>query len=220
MPSQDTFSTSTLDYAASRTDMPDRVPGQRLLSLGVALAVALLCFNALSDAAGFTPLPPNLDRADPGSVFLHVLCGLTGGVLAFAFMRFAFIQGRAIVRSLHRTVTAPGQAVAFALLGVGSGCIVIAAVTQLLAGRSNSGLAMQYTVNGATIGVVAQPPLVTEVLVLLTFLVGAALVALGVWCCFQRNEAAAAITQPSMTTPPVARGDGLPPIPSSQQSAA
>jgi hypothetical protein len=220
MASHDSLTHSTLDYASPGGSRGgDGVPGATLLSLGVALAAALVSFNALADAAGFAPLPPSLERADPGTFFLHFICGLAGGLLTFAFVRFAFIQGQAVVRGIQRSGHAPGQKTAFVILGVGAGCLILAAVTLLVAARPASGFVVQQTGFSAGAGLSTQVPLVTELLALLTFLVGAALLALGVWCCFLRAEPP--VRLPSMTMPPAARGDGLPPpVPSSQQSAA
>src|SRR3954467_5230346 len=106
MASHDTLPLSTLDYASpSRPGKPDSVPGAKLLSLAAGLVGALLSFNALADAAGFPPLPVDLERAYPGPVFLHILCGLVGGVVTFAFVRFAFIQGQGVVRGIQRSGT-------------------------------------------------------------------------------------------------------------------
>jgi hypothetical protein len=220
MPSHETLSASTLDYASGPSSRKrDRVPGERLLSLAIALAAALLCFNALADAAGFARLPTNIENSDPGTFFLHFLCAVAGGLLTFAFVRFAFIQGRAIVRGVGRNSTVPGQSTSLIIIGVGGFCVLLAAITQVLAVRSaNAVMVMQPLANGASVGVAGEPPLVTEVLVLLTFLLGAALMALGVWCCFLRDETT--LSRPSTLTPPAARGDGLPPIPSSQPTAA
>ena len=220
MESHDTLPLSTLEYASpSRSGKSNSVPGAKLLSLAAGLVGALLSFNALADAAGFPPLPGDMDRAEAGPVFLHILCGLVGGVLTFAFVRFAFIQGQAVVRGIQRSGVRPGQTTALALLCVGGSCILVAAITQLLAGRSSSGFVVEQLGNGGRAAIMAQPPLVTEVIVLLTFLLGAALVALGVWCSFMRAESY--IRQSSITMPPVPRGDaGLPPVPPSQSSAA
>jgi hypothetical protein len=224
MTSHDGLSASTLDYASPTAPRQrDSLPGARLLTLAVSLAAALLSANAVADAAGFAPIPSDFrDGSAAGSVMLRILCGLIAGLLTFGFVRFVMIQGRAVVRAVERSGKVPGQAAAFALLGCGAVCIIVAAVTQLVAGQSapSTGIVVQQLGVGAgRATVTVHPPLVTEVLVLLTFFVGAALVAMGVWCSFLRGGA---VSRPSMMTPPAARGDGFspPPVPASQPTAA
>lgn len=214
---------STLEYASALApNRRDSVPGAGLLTVALSLAAAVLSANAVADAAGFAPIPQDFrDSSAGGYMMLRVLCGLIAGLLTFGFVRFVMIQGRAAVRSVQRSGKVPGQPTAFLLLGCGTGCIIVAAVTQLLASQAapSTGVVVQHLGNGAgRATMTVQPPLVTEVLVLLTFFAGVALVAFGVWCSFLRGDSA--VSRPSMLTPPAARGDGLPPLPASSHSAA
>jgi hypothetical protein len=167
-----TTQTPALDYATPRSaSAPGR--GHFAVAAALALAVGFLGANAFADAAGL-PVPQDPSR-DPGYVFLRVVCGIVVFVVTFVVLSVLFRELRALVHTLARTSLRPGLPIAMTCLICGTACVIAALAVQL------------YWMRNPAVGFGPRPymsvqtPLMAHIITLMTFLLGAGLIAVGIW---------------------------------------
>jgi hypothetical protein len=174
-----TTQTAPLEYATPRAA---GTGGRGYLGLAAALALAVgfLGANAFADAAGF-PTPRNPER-DSGYVALRVLCGVVVFVISFVVFVFVFRELRALVHTMARAPVRPAAPVALASLVCGTACVVAALAVQLYG--------MRNPVIGFGPGpqLAVQTPLMAHLVTLMAFLLGVALIAVGIWSSMGRQS--------------------------------
>jgi hypothetical protein len=171
------------------------------LVLALALAFGVVGANAFADAAGFTAW----DTDHPAGQFLRVLCGFVLFLLSWMLLRFLFQLGTQIVWRLGQVRERPGLPIAITLLACGTLCVLGA---LLVAWQGNTGsVNMSPTMNlpgnmpgqlGNMPGLPGNMPganmvprvdlsmqttgsLIRPMAVCAAFVIGVALLALGVW---------------------------------------
>jgi hypothetical protein len=178
--------------ASSKGSGTELKPGW--LSFALAIAVGLVGANAFADAAGF----PQYDmRESVGPFFARALAGLVLFFLTFTLVKYLFSLGARLVSLFGATGERPTLPVTMTILVCGTLCVLGALGLSLLDARSSANIATptislpgapnmpqmgdmrisgSLNVGGSSISALVRP-LVT----LLTLLVGAALLAVGVW---------------------------------------
>jgi hypothetical protein len=161
----------------------------------VALAAGFLGANPFADTVGLPHVSSgekHLQDWDVLAIFLRIGCGLIVGLVVLALIPFLTNQGREVAAVLGRTTERPGPAVAVTLLICGTLCLLgsLALAWHVASLAQSPSIQVQAPgmpgfpgpVSGsASVNVAAQPPLLTQVLALLTFLAGIALISLGIW---------------------------------------
>jgi hypothetical protein len=197
------------------SDVPRPVPSRRyrLLTFAAALAAGFLGANAFADAAGLPHVSSgerHLSDSDIGAIFLRILCGLVVGVLVLALIPFVVNQCREVAAVLGRTSERPGPAVAITLVICGTLCLLGSLALAWHAASLAQAPSIQVQAPGmpgfpgsvsgsASVQVSTQPPLLTQVLALLTFLAGSALISLGIWSSIKpTGTRATALTPPPL----------------------
>ena len=167
-----------LEYASPRpADSSDR--GHIGLAAALALAVGFLGANAFADAAGF-PVPRDANR-DSGYVALRVLCGFVVFAVAWVVLSVAFRELHALARGLAASPTRPALPVAMACLICGTTCVIAALLVQLY------GLRHPAVAVGPGFGASVRTPLMAHIVTLAAFLLGVALIAVGIWSSMGRT---------------------------------
>ena len=174
---------SPLDYASPR---PADNSGRGYIGLAGALAVAVgfLGANAFADAAGF-PIPRDPNR-DAGYVALRVVCGLVVFAVAWVVFSFAFRELHALAHGLARSQTRPAPPIAMTCLICGTACVIAALLVQLY------GLRHPAVTVGPGFGASVHTPLMAHIVTLAAFLLGVALIAVGIWSSMGRGPNAQA----------------------------
>ena len=142
--------------------------GYALLTGSVAVAAGLLLANAFADAAGLSSEPAEL------GVLLRVACGLVVAVVVGAFLDTMIRLARRAAEALRGRRHVADRPASVALLCCGTLCILGTLALEavvLTYGPSHE------VILGANPG----PALIAQVLIVLTLVIGAALVATGVW---------------------------------------
>jgi len=162
---------TTLDYANPQR----RIPTPHLsLVLALALAAAFLEANAFADAVGIAPVI-DVER-DPGHVFLRIICGVIVGFVALAILLFLVRGGQWLIHALGATQAKPSSSVAITCIVTGAVCLLGALAIPLLFVH---GATIQVSNGQATL--MANTPMLEELLAALTFIAGAFLVGFGIW---------------------------------------
>ena len=173
-----------IEYASPR---PEATRGRPHWGLSAALALALgfLGANAFADAAGFPR--PRENYHDEGYVALRVLCGVVVFVVSWVVFAFAFRELVALTNAMARATVRPSPAIALASMVCGTACVIAALLVQLY-GQRNPVLSV-----GPGPQVAVGTPLMAHLVTVMAFLLGAGLIAVGIWSSMARPVQA---TQP------------------------
>jgi hypothetical protein len=171
------------------------------LAFALAVAIGILGANAFADAAGFSA--NSSARDSPEAVLPRILCGIVLFVLSWMLLRFLFQLGNRIVWRLAQVRERPGLPVTLALLASGTLCVLCAllVIWQGDAGSFNVSPSMNLSSGNMPGGNIALPPNMPRVemfphvdlsmhtiglpirslAVVAALVIGAALLAIGVW---------------------------------------
>ena len=193
----------------TQNDRPTAGYGSLILSL--AVVVAFLGANPFADAVGF---PREDDHRSGMPVTLRVVCGAVVFFATYSFLRVLVGHVRVVARGLGATGAKPDRGLSLASLICGTLCLLAALIVQVYAATHPSGVRMSptMTLNGGMPGgslnmeAHSEVSLSMTLVSVLTFLVGAGLLAFGAWGSLKQAPAPAVV---SPTLPgSVAKPDG------------
>ena len=195
-----TITNPPLDYASPRP--PDHAGrGYLGLAAALALAVGFLGANSFADAAGL-PAPRDASR-DSGYIALRVLCGIVVFVVTFVVFSFLLRELRALAHTLARSSNRPSAPIALACVICGTACVIAALLVQLYGLRNPSGVS--FGAAGFSVGAGAQgsvhTPLMAHIVSLMAFVLGIALVTVGIWSSMSRPSATLPLTNTAAAPP-------------------
>ena len=182
-----TDSPAPLAYATPTTEQKSPY---RMLVAALAVAVGCLEANSFADAVGIPPFDH-----DPGYLFLRILCGGVVAFLTVAVLLVLVREGRALVNLLARTQDRPGMAIALTCIITGVVCLLGALAIPLYFAH---GATVRISNGSAVTGI--DTPMLTQLLAVLTFVVGGFLIGIGVWSGTGRRGSGVYPSMPS--TPP------------------
>lgn len=164
-----------------------------LVRLGLLIPIGFLGASPFADAVGFPPvMRPSEDAFE---IFLRILSGVIVGLAALAlFVVLRRLAARA-TDYLGGVSGKPGTAVAISLLVCGTLCVLGVLVFEYLAIRQTgtvaTSVAAQPTFGTAEVSVGVRVPFSAHLFAIACFIVGAALLAVGVWSGVDRAAPAA-----------------------------
>lgn len=166
-----TDSPAPLAYA---TPTAEQKSPYRMLIAALAVAAGFLKANSFADAVGIPSV--NDVNHDPGYLFLRIVCGGVVAFLTIAILLVLVREGRALVNLLARTQDRPGMAIALTCIITGAVCLLGALAIPLYFAHGTS---VRISNGSAVTGI--ETPMLTQLLAVLTFVVGGFLIGIGVW---------------------------------------
>jgi hypothetical protein len=153
--------------------------GTMFARLAVSVAVAFLCAYPFAELSGSMA---RMQDAEARTA-LVTASGVILFFLTLSLIRPAIGLVLKIQETLKQAETRPGPTVAVTMLCLGTICAISALFVQYSAGRNATGVSMTVTEFGRNPQLVMQTSssFVLGLLTVLTFLLGASLVALGTW---------------------------------------
>jgi hypothetical protein len=153
--------------------------GTMFARLAVSVAVAFLCAYPFAELSGSMA---RMQDAEARTA-LVTASGVILFFLTLSLIRPAIGLVLKIQETLKQAETRPGPTVAVTMLCLGTICAISALFVQYSAGRNATGVSMNVTESGRNPQLVMQTSgsFVLGLLTVLTFLLGASLVALGTW---------------------------------------
>ena len=202
---------------------PNSTSGYRMLIFVVSVVVGLLGANPFADAVGFPRLGPD-HYNNEGAIAFRVLSGFVVFLLTAILMRSLVVQVRAAVARIGATPAKPDGKAALASLICGTLCVLGALWVQVYASTHPVGVAPALRLNGNPGGMTfngnplgmdmslntqASPTL--AFLSVGTFLVGAGLLAFGIWATLKPDRERPGVSAPAPAPAPTAavKPDGL-----------
>jgi len=149
------------------------------LPRAIGIALGVLGANTFADAAGFPPIV-DADR-DAGYVFLRVICGIILAVVTTYLVSASLRAVRVAAAGFSQIHGRPATAVVITLIVTGAFCL-LGAIAIPLCVTHNVPSSFTVSAGGASsMRIGTQLPILSGIEVIVTSVVGAALVAVGIW---------------------------------------